>query len=75
MPHAYAFQHLPFRTRNRVVHLGPASYILGTLANGARSLRDIARAIGDSTPDGVERARAGARSSPKDSSPFQPQNA
>src|SRR5262245_49118738 len=44
-PHAYAFQHLPSRTRNRVVHLGPAAYLLSTLANGKRSLGDIAEMI------------------------------
>ena len=60
-PHAYAFQHLPFRTRNRVVHLGLTPYLLSNLANGERSLREIAEVMGPDHPPVVESVCAAAR--------------
>jgi glycosyltransferase involved in cell wall biosynthesis len=60
-PHAYAFQHLPFRNRNRVVHLGPVPYLLSTLANGKRCLGDIAEMIGGEHAGAVDSVCAAAR--------------
>jgi hypothetical protein len=44
-PSAYAFQHLPFRQRTRIVRLGWGPYRVSTLVDGRRSLRAIAAAI------------------------------
>lgn len=49
-PCAYAFQHLPFRDRTRVVRLGLGHYLLSSFVNGDRSLQEIADAI---DPDGI----------------------
>jgi len=60
-PCAYAFQHLPFRDRARVVRLGVGSYLLSSLANGERSLREIAEAIDPDHDGTVQRVCAAAR--------------
>ena len=51
-PCAYAFQHLPFRDRTRIVGLSPGHHLLSRLVNGKRSLRAIAHAM-DPGGDGL----------------------
>jgi glycosyltransferase involved in cell wall biosynthesis len=62
-PAAYAFQHLPLRTRNRVVRLGAAQYVLSTLVDGRRGVAAIAAAFADATLQDTpaERAACGKR--------------
>jgi hypothetical protein len=60
-PCAYAFQHLPFRDGARVVRLGVGPYLVSSLVNGERSLREIAKAIDPDHDDTVQRVCAAAR--------------
>jgi glycosyltransferase involved in cell wall biosynthesis len=60
-PCAYAFQHLPFRERARIVRLGVGHYLVSSLANGARSLCEIADAIGPTHDGTVQKVCEAAR--------------
>ncbi len=60
-PCAYAFQHLPFRDRARVVRLSIGHYLLSSLADGERSLGDIADIIDPNDDDTLQKICAAAR--------------
>jgi hypothetical protein len=60
-PSAYAFQHLPFRDRTRIVGLSPGHHLLSRLVNGKRSLRAIAHAMDPGGDSLLQRLCAAAR--------------
>jgi glycosyltransferase involved in cell wall biosynthesis len=60
-PCAYAFQHMPFRRRNRIVRLGPLHYLAAELADGARTADAIADQLNAGRFGPLERDPTAAR--------------
>jgi glycosyltransferase involved in cell wall biosynthesis len=61
VPHAFAFQHLPHRARNRVVRLGLGHYRVASLADGTRTVAQIAKEMRVTLPGAGDEIFAAAR--------------